>query len=44
MCMSPQYRKFFIPRLPKSGVDTGGEETGYIPHNGFVKVLREKII
>ena len=44
MCMGPQHPKFFTPRLTKSGVETDGEETGYIPHNGFVRVLREKII
>lgn len=32
------------PKTHQVGVDTDGEETGYVPHNGFVKVLREKII
>lgn len=44
-CMSLQPApKSFISRHTKSGEGKNGEETQYIPHNDFVKALREKII
>ena len=41
--MSSQSSKFFTPTPTKSGADTNGEETEYILHKDFVKVLRQRL-